>query len=437
MAAGLALGPLAQKILGKQNPAEESSAPKLRGASPCGTRRYEGVELTILDAWEQPLEAFVAEFHALTGATVKFKRLNAIHGWWALETVAQADAVSPNPQFDMFLSDGHHTSTLWPHFLPINDYIRKFDYDMSDYFAPVIKYGEAVQNGVRFGLTNRVRAPMVFYRKDLIGELPTSWNEYDKALAATTAGGMYGFSAVGASYPYHPCGLAEELTKAFLARYSSLGEPILSPDKEPLIASDKGIWALEMLKRQVHSYASPESANWDAGDAINAFVEGRAAIIECVPTPKLLQRLQDPEKSKVAGKWAVGNYPGVGGGFLTMQEMRIFKHSKNPEAAFEFIAYCTNPVNSGRMFADHAETTPRKTPWLDSQLAPKAQNLNIVNTMDRSIMFAAGEPQWLDMLTALWEMAEFFMKGFLTSEQALNLAAARWKESLKQNPHRF
>ena len=438
MAAGLALGPLAQKILGKQNPAEESSAPKLRGASPRGTRRYEGVELTILThaghSYVRAVEAFAAEFHALTGATIRIKGLPSPYGWWSLLPLAQADAVSKNPQFDLFCSDLNHSWILWPHLHPLNNYIKKFDYDMSGFFAPVYRDGEAVQKGVRYGLPIRANVPVIFYRKDLIGELPTSWNEYDKALAATTAGGMYGFSAVGDSYRIHPGGPAEELTKAFLARYWSQGDPILSPDKEPLIASDKGIWALEMLKRQVHSYASPESANWDATAAINAFLEGRAAIVESVPFA-VLPHLQNPKRSKVADKWAIGTYPGVGGGYLTTQEMVIFKHSKNPEAAFEFLAYCTNPVNSGRLLVDYAQTTARKTAWLDYQLVPKTQNLNIINALDRGITFAVGQSQWLDMLTVLWETVGYCMKGYMTAGQALNLAAAKWKVSLKQNLH--
>src|SRR5262249_46541115 len=129
VAASLAPEPVVQTVLGRKAPGE-SSPPKARGSSPPGKGRYEGVQLTILDAWKQRhLEVFAGEFHALTGATVRFKRLDDIHGWWALETVAQADAVSKNPQLDIFLSDCNHTWTLWPHLLPLNDPIKTFDYD--------------------------------------------------------------------------------------------------------------------------------------------------------------------------------------------------------------------------------------------------------------------------------------------------------------------
>ena len=437
MAARLSLGPSAQERPGKAGAVAAPSPPKLRAASPTGTRHYEGVELTILThsghSYLRAVEALGAEFRALTGATIKIKGLPSPHGWWALVPLAQADAVSKNPQFDLFVSDLNHTWTLWPHLQPLNDYIKKFEYDMRDFIAPVYKDGEAVQRGVRYGLPIRVNVPVVFYRKDLIGELPRRWDEYDKALAATTGGNRFGLSVVGASYPFHPHGPAEEFTKAFLARYWSLGASILSPDRKPRIAGEQGVVALEMLKRQVSRYASPESTNWDATAAGNAFLEGRAAIIESTPM-RLLPRLDDPTKSKVAGNWAIGAYPGNSGGFLSMQEMAIFKHSRNREAAFEFLAYCTNPTAAARLLADYSETTARRTPWLDKPPGPRTR---IVNALDRGITFAAGLPQWLDLLIALWEATSYTLQGYLTAKQALTLAAARWEASLAQDAHRW
>ena len=117
-----------------------------------------------------------------------------------------------------------------------------------------------------------------------------------------------------------------------------------------------------------------------------------------------------------------------------MQEMAIFKHSRNREAAFEFLAYCTNPTAAARLLADYSETTARRTPWLDKPPGPRTR---IVNALDRGITFAAGLPQWLDLLTALWEATSYTLQGYLTAKQALTLAAARWEASLAQDAHRW
>lgn len=402
------------------------------------SKKYDGIQLTILtyagQTYQPALEILAEEFRELTGATIRNRALPAPFDWWALVPLAQADAASENPQFDMFCDDSNHTWSLWSHLVPLNDLITNFDYDMNDCFAPVYRDGEAIQAGVRFGLPLRVRVPVIFYRKDLLGQLPSTWEDYNQALAKVTEGGVHGIAVAGAGYPFHPYGQAYELTKAFLARYWSLGDPILSSDKTPLINSANGVSALEMLKDQVRLYASPETSHWDEVAAANAFLEGQAATIECVPH-YLLPHLQNPQRSKVVGKWAIGTYPGTGGGYFSMHEMVIFKHSKNSEAAFEFLAYCTNPANSERLFVRYGETTARRTPWLDNRIAKQIPDLpNIVSALDQGITFAAGQPQWLEMLSALWETIGYFMKGYMSSERALNLAAAKWRQSLERNP---
>lgn len=401
------------------------------------TNKYREVELTILTyagiTYRLALETFAAEFRALTGATVRIRSLPEPYGWWDLVSLAQADATSADPQFDMFCDDSNHTWTLWPYLQPLNSFIQRFDYDMSDFFLPVYRDGGSLPAGIRYGLPIRVRVPVIFYRKDLMGEFPATWDEYDKALAAASAGDQYGIAVAGAGYPFHPYGQAYELTKAFLARYWSLGDPILSPDGEPLIHRENGIRALEMLKRQVDLYASPQSWTWDEPAAAKAFLEGTAATLESVPH-FLLPYLQDPQRSKVIDRWAVAGYPGEAGGYFTMHEMVMFKRCKNPEAAFEFIAYCTNPASSRRLFNDYAETASRKTPWLVHERAPLLPDLGeIVQALDRGITFAVRRPEWLEMLSALWETIGYHMKGYMTAGVALNLAAEKWKESLNRN----
>ena len=132
-------------------------------------------------------------------------------------------------------------STIYPSLLPINDFIAKYNYPMDGFFAPVIKYGEGIggQSGVRYGLPIEVGASLVFYRTDLIPTFPTTWADYDKVLAANTGNGKYGLSFAG---------VPAQLIKLFLARYWSQGDPLFTPDWQPLINSAKGLKALTMLK---------------------------------------------------------------------------------------------------------------------------------------------------------------------------------------------
>ena len=102
-----------------------------------------------------------------------------------------------------------------------NDLIAKLGYGMNGFFPPIYKYGERVagQHGLRFGLPIRMRVPFVYYRTDLVGEFPGTWEEFDRALAENTGGDMYGLAMDAAHYPFHPFGYAHETTRSFLARY--------------------------------------------------------------------------------------------------------------------------------------------------------------------------------------------------------------------------
>ncbi len=51
--------------------------------------------------------------------------------------MAQADASSENPSFDLFCDDREWQFLLLPHLLPLNQMIRESGYPMEDFFEPV------------------------------------------------------------------------------------------------------------------------------------------------------------------------------------------------------------------------------------------------------------------------------------------------------------
>ncbi|MBI3943550.1 MAG: extracellular solute-binding protein [Chloroflexi bacterium] len=403
-------------------------------------RKYEGVELRILtyagQTYQPALKVFAAGLEALTGASVQIVALPAPYGWWAMGGVAQGDIASTNPQFDIFCDDGNWTGNLWPELLPLNGLIEQFGYDIGDFFEPVHKYGTnlAGQTGVRYGLPIRQRVRCLFYRTDLIPEFPATWEGYERVLADLKREGIPGIAVAGAGYPFHPYGQAYELSKMFIARYWSGGEPILAPDYRPLINSPQGVAALESVKRHLDRFAAPEVYTWDDAAAARAFLDGQTATIECCPN-FLLPFLQDPARSKIVDRWSIAPYPGAGGGYFTMHEMRIFKHTRYPEAAFEFIAYCTNVANARRLLGQYGETVARKSPWLDLQVTQGMPHMPaLVTVVDRGIQFAVGLPQWLEMLTTVWEICGYYLYGYMPARAALDIGAQKWTQLLRQAP---
>ena len=420
-----------------------------------GAKRYENVRLKMLcwaaQSHQTAVRKFASEFEAETGASIEFEALPApgAYGWWALEPLAAYDAGSDHPQFDLFCDDNEHQHALWPHFLPLNDLMRKFDYQTSDFFPTVARYGERVggQQGLRYGLPVRTRTPFVYYRTDLIGHLPGTWEELEKAFADNTGAGNYGFTAEVAYYPFHPFGLAHETAKSFLARYWSMGDPVFSPDWKPLIHSDKGVAAMEMLKRQISRYGppgmsqTPDLMTWDGARALQEFLDGKIAVLELAGEGDISlvsRKLQDPTQSKVRDKWSIGLYPGSGAMPMTYHTMSIFKHSKHPEAAFEFIAHCTGAEGARRLHLEYGENSPRRSVMTSAEAIDRDPYVpGRVAALERAIPPTVPLAQWMDFQSALWEAVQFSFLGFLPVKTALTRAARKWSQLLEQAPPRW
>ena len=219
---------------------------------------YDGVVLRLLTvsnaSYLDVLRAMGQDFEVATGARVEIHAIGEYYCWYYLLPLARLDADSDEPRFDLFLDDHEFQYSLLPQLLPLDDLIEKFNYDMSGFLDPVHRYGDILPGrpGQRYGLPFRARVPMVFYRTDWIDTFPATWEEFDRVPAENTGGERYGLGFEGVFFA-HPFCRYEELSKMFFARYWSLGDPLLTPDWKPLINSDKGVAALTMLKRQIHS----------------------------------------------------------------------------------------------------------------------------------------------------------------------------------------
>ncbi len=407
-------------------------APQLilpRSAS--AAKKYDGVTLRVLNqggvAYEAALKQFGTEFETQTGAKVELDGTP----WEQQMPKLQADLASGQPKYDIFVGDIEFQYPTFPNLLNLNDMIKKYNYNMDGFFQPVYKYGEGVAGGLagqRFGLPIRVGACWVFYRTDLIKEFPTTWADYETLLKEQTAGGKYGLAHAG---------VAAQLVKIFLARYWSMGDPLMTEDWKPLINSDKGIKAAEMMLNQIKKYCPPGMLAWDNPDASNAFLNGDVAVLEGWAA-FILPDLQNPAKSKVVDKWTVGSFPEKGTGNFTQHNMDIINSTKNPDAAFEYIAYCTGLDNAKRVLMDFNEESPRKTVWSDPDVLKKEPFLpGVAASYENGKPFTPGLPQWLELFTALAEGLSSAMAGKQTTQAALDDVAKKWEASIKQAPPSF
>jgi ABC-type glycerol-3-phosphate transport system substrate-binding protein len=391
-------------------------------------RDYEGITIRGLGlagtAWNPAVEQFAAEFQEQTGARVEWD----FQPWEQTMPKLQADLAAGTPQYDFLCNDIEFQYTIYPSLLPINDLIEERGFPMEGFFEPIYRYGEGVaggQEGVRYGLPMRVGSSWVFYRTDLIDEFPTTWDDYNALLGELTGDGMYGLSFAG---------VPAQLVKLFLARYWSQGEPLLSPNWEPLINGEAGVNALQMLIDQMNAYAPPGILGWDNPDASNAFLNGDAAVLEGWAS-FILPNLDDPEMSNIVGNWSVAQYPENGTGNFTQHNFVIFNTSQNVDAAFDYIAYCTGIDNAERVFVEFQEETPYETVWTDPAIVEDQPYLPAVaESYNVGKPFTPGLPQWLELFIGLAEGLSAGMAGQKTPQEAMDDVASSWSELIEQAP---
>ena len=392
-------------------------------------RRYEGVTLRMLTlAGSEYLPAvriFAEEFKERTGAAIVF---DSAPSWFLLQPWIKSAHASSAVPWDLFCNDLEFQYTLWPYFLPLTDLTAKSRYDWTGFFRPVMEYGESVPTGehVRYGLPIRVRVPLLIYRSDLIATVPKSWDAYEQMLADLTSRDRYALGCVGAQEP---------MGKMFLARYCSAGDTLLSPDWKPQINSDRGVWALEMLLRQINRYAPPGVSGWNREYAIYNFLTGKVALAEGM-TPPVIDIIGH-RSSTVSDRWAIGRCPGSGKTEFTSHSFFIFKGSANVEAAFEFITYATNRANAQRLLAA-GDYPARRDVWFTPETSSARPYLSgIADAIDASVPFAPGVSQWFDMLKVLWDGLTSCLAGRVKPKATLNDVARQWGTLLPPGGYDF
>jgi ABC-type glycerol-3-phosphate transport system substrate-binding protein len=381
------------------------------------------------DSGEQPVLVDGAKtFTASSGVTVNINP----QPWATLLQKEEADLAASPPTYDIFWSDLEFIYSFWPHLLPLDDYIKASNYSMSGFFPSVTSNGLGIAPGhenTRYGLPIAVDTQVVWFRTDKIptSQFPTTWAGYEAVLKEFTGAGKHALGVAGA---------VEQQVGRFLSRYWSIpGTKLLSPDYKPLINSEEGITALEMYKNHALKYSPPGFQGWSYTDAMNAWINGDVVIHEGWPEA-VLPALMDPTKNKVIGSnWGDVAYPEGGAAQLTQHNLIIFKTTKNPKAAFDFIASQTNAARARDIITKYSVDSARQDIW--EQLLPTDPNLQQfypgwANAMKAARPFAKPLPQWVNMLLSIGTNIQGVLAGKMTSKQALDQTAAQWTTMIAQ-----
>ncbi|MBB4302488.1 multiple sugar transport system substrate-binding protein [Rhodobium orientis] len=309
--------------------------------------------MVVNDPYIEAIRKMESKFEGLTGAEVTTDGF----GYDPLHEKEILGCSQQDDQYDVLFIDG-----IWVGEFVEADCLEPVEDLWGDTDPSIIAWddfvgsiaGQAQWDGKTYCLPVGAYWQVMHYRKDLFDKaglkVPETFEETMEAAKFFTDNpdypGMSGYAmnnrrgaAAGQQYfewIYSAGG------KPWESNYPGSEEPYA--DQTPLLNSEKSVELVKFFHDMV-AYGPPGGEQYQWDDRFNAFAQGKVAMINAwsVRTPGL----SDPDKSNIVGKWASAQMPHakgektvppVGGWIMCLN-----KHSKNKEAAWDFMRWFASP----------------------------------------------------------------------------------------------
>jgi multiple sugar transport system substrate-binding protein len=239
-----------------------------------------------------------------------------------------------------------HSGTGWEaayakFFENIQPYIERDKFDLDDFVASARAIGlRMADEGERYGLPYRVASITHWYRKDIMDQIgmdPNTWigiPGWESYLAACEK--LKGTDMI--EYPQVLSGMHMIPISLLRSTYIPSGKLWFNSKGEPQMKNEAGIRGVEIIEK-IYSYGPRGSAALERPEAAQIFLAGDAALHISYPQ-FVTTKLEDPDASKIVGKWGATNLPGPVG--LSSNGVYMVKASKNKEEAWEVMEWVTS-----------------------------------------------------------------------------------------------
>jgi ABC-type glycerol-3-phosphate transport system substrate-binding protein len=250
----------------------------------------------------------------------------------------------------------------------LQPYIEKDNWDSQD-IIPGLWVQSGKWAGKIMGIPFSNTPQTLAYRTDLVDEVPDTWDAWFD-MAEELNNPSEGFYAMAIP------GVKEQLSGLWMSVQWSLGGKWADENWNVIIDNPETREALEIVKTWFE-YSDPAAPSWGLPESDAAFLQGNAAIALSWPTLTIAPNGDNPEKSKVVGKWAIAPLPHEETGLtnLSSWDIGIPKASENKDAAWEWIKFYTSKEKQLENFVDYAILPSRKSVWeepvvMESKLYP-------------------------------------------------------------------
>ncbi len=287
------------------------------------------------------------EFAKTTGATV---RIVYKGNGFDIDKKLIMDFTANTVDYDVMWNHTSFFSQYIPYLEPLDPY---FSPDELNDFLPRL-LNACKRDGMLWMIPRHADISSLHYRTDLFNDpkektafkeqygkelkVPETWEEFVEVAEFFTRGtSLYGTQFAGKE---------EALTGRFYELLLSNGGEFLGPEGKAAFNSEAGVKAISMLRELYASGSMPKGmVNYLWDDLASNFANGNIAIY-----PEWYgwySRFQNPEYSKVTGKFDVARQPagpgGIHGGWGGVHAFSIPKAAKNKEAAAVLIKFLTSP----------------------------------------------------------------------------------------------
>lgn len=320
---------------------------------------------------------------------------------------------------------------------PLDEYITDAERDL--FFPLALK--SCMWNGKLYQLPTSQEPVLLFYRQDLfaqygLGRVPQTWDEYieyARKLTIDTNGDktpdIWGTVVEGKR--------TAEPGLHFFHWLTSLGGNVVDKDGNIVINQKPGVAALQFIVDKVHKYkvAPPNATEIWTIDVNNMFAQGKLAMAPQWVYQRFLA--EDPQQSRVAGKWGVELFPknvayggSVGGLGISMPA-----RSRNKEAAWKYMQFMVQPKVNKDLYRQG--TLPPAYAVLDDpelkKMDPKQLKRPVLEVCADIMRLGTPRPIHPKMNIILDQLMEAVQKALLqqkTPKEAMDELAANLKKML-------
>lgn len=385
---------------------------------------YEGKKLTVLymsSVYAEAAKKMVPEFEEITGAKVEVVDFPYV----TLHEKSLLDLTSGTGAYDVISVACQWDGEFAPYMEKLDNLIKEDSYDTSDFIENVFENAGKWQ-GDTVGIPHANTPMVIAYRTDLIDEIPDTWDGYLELAKKLTKPdeGFYGVAIPG---------LKEQFTTLWDIRLWSMGGAWADENWNITINSPEGVKAMEHAK-ELTKYADPATLSWGLEEATKAFLDGKAAICEAWPTLGITQNGDNPEKSKIVGKWALAPYPRekTGETMLSAWDLSITKASDNKELAWEWIKMYTSKEKGLEFYDEFNILSPRKSFWKSSGIVGTSMEA-VRPALDTALIWWR-IPASTEADIAVGMAVSAVMSGQKSVKEGLEEAEKGLKQAIENNP---